>query len=60
MTLAQQLILEGKQVGLHEGKQLGLLAGEMRGKQMGLFIGRMDVALRLFRRKFKSVPDNVT
>ena len=60
MTLAQQLILEGKQVGLHEGKQVGLLAGEMRGKQMGLFIGRMDVALRLFRRTFKSVPDNVT
>ncbi len=72
MTLAQQLILEGelrgKQVGLLEGKQVGLIEGELRGKQvgllegkqMGLLIGRMEVALRLFRRKFKSVPDDVT
>jgi hypothetical protein len=68
MTLAQQLILEGKQVGLLEGelrgKQVGLLEGKqvglLEGKQMGLLIGRMEVALRLFRRKFKSVPDNVT
>lgn len=47
MTLAQQLILEGKQIGLTEGKKLGLL------------IGRMEVALRLFRRKFTYVPDDV-
>lgn len=52
MTLAQQLILEGEV----RGKQMGLL----EGKQFGLRVGRMEVAVRLFRRKFKLVPDDVT
>ncbi|MCW1970723.1 MAG: Rpn family recombination-promoting nuclease/putative transposase [Anaerolineae bacterium] len=56
--------IRGKQVGLLEGeirgKQVGLLEGEVRGKQVGLRVGRMEVAMRLFRRKFKLVPDDVT
>ncbi|MCW1969048.1 MAG: DUF4351 domain-containing protein [Anaerolineae bacterium] len=44
MTLAQQWILEGKQVGLLEGeqrgKQVGLIEGEQRGKQVGLIEGK--------------------
>ena len=55
MTLAQQLILEGKQVGLIEGKQVGLIEGEKRGKQVGF----IEIATRLLRRRFNVVPADI-
>lgn len=52
MTLAQQLILEGKQVGLIEGKQVGLIEGKQVGMQMGL----LDITQRQLRRRFGQIP----
>ena len=52
MTLAQQLILEGKQVGLIEGKQVGLI----EGKQVGIQMGLLDITQRQLRRRFGQIP----
>jgi predicted transposase YdaD len=68
MTIAQQLFLEGeihgKQVGLLEGKQVGLLEGKqvglLEGKQAGWLEGKqaglIEIATRLFQRRFGNLP----
>ncbi|MCW1968600.1 MAG: Rpn family recombination-promoting nuclease/putative transposase [Anaerolineae bacterium] len=55
MTLAQQWMLEGKQVGLIEGELRGKQVGLIEGKQTGL----LEVNKRLIRRRFREIPEAV-
>ncbi|MCW1969865.1 MAG: Rpn family recombination-promoting nuclease/putative transposase [Anaerolineae bacterium] len=60
MTLAQQLILEGRNEGRLEGKQAGLLEGKQAGLIEGKQAGFIEIATRLLRRRFNTIPTDTT
>ena len=51
-TIAEELIEEGKELGLQRGKELG----EELGLGKGILQSRQEVLLRLLRAKFGTLP----
>jgi predicted transposase YdaD len=47
------------QIGMIEGKQVGLVEGEQKGKQAGLVEGERLVVTRLLERRFGKLPESL-
>jgi predicted transposase/invertase (TIGR01784 family) len=59
MTVGQQLIEQGRREGTERGIQQGLQQGIEQGIEQGLVVGRRELLLRLLRRRFGDLPEEL-